>query len=275
MNLLTKIENAINFLLLKLIELFAKIIPTPIKNAFAKIHSHFQNIPAQIKNKSLGFIERTKKLFGQFQIKNQITETYKLSIAQAKIKRPQGMGKTKTFFMTPFLMVGQWLNGLSAGQSLLLLTFTSASLLSVIGIGFSGQRLLTSQNENSRVPASAIEENQYSRPDYYKKQTRHLEVSNLRLPVYFSGVNEIKSVDIDFTATLTNRSSRLFLEKHEFHLRDHLILQLEPSVANFPLEEEGKIIIRDKLLSEINDFLKLNEIEGAVTEIKIIYVLAN
>jgi flagellar basal body-associated protein FliL len=275
MKLFSKIENAINFLLIRLGELFLKLIPSPIKNFINKVYVFLQSIPALIIVSAKTILGKLKLFAESVDIRAGLIQTYQTALAQAKAHRPEGMSKLKTFLMTPFLMIGQWLNGLSAGQSLLLLTFTSASFLSVIGIGFSGQKMFTAQSDNGRLPASTEETIEYTRPEYYKKQTKHFEISQFRLPVYFADVNEIRSVDIDFIATLTNRSSRMFLEKHEFHLRDHLILQLEPSVAAFPLEDEGKEIIRQKLLSEINDFLKLNEIEGHVTELKISYVLAN
>ena len=282
MNFLEKIENAINFLLIKLGELMLKAIPSPVKKVFAKLGEwcryladNFRQLPALTKSFLLALMAKVKSSALSFDYKAALLETHKKAMAQYKEKSPDGMGAMKKFFMTPFLMMGQWLQGLSPSQSLLLLTFSCASILSVIGIGFSGHKLMHGQSEASRTPASATEEVLYQRPDYYKKQTRFLELTNLRLPVYVANVNEIKSVDIDFSATMTNRNSRMFLEKHEFHLRDHLILQMEPSVASFPLEEEGKEIIRKKLLAEINDFLKINEVDGEVLELKITYVLAN
>lgn len=283
MNFIVKIENAINFLLNKLGELMLKIVPAPVKTVFAKIAAVFAWLSQQIKNLPsisktflISFIGKTKSTALGFNYKAALLDTYKKAMAQYKEKSPEKAGKFGTVLLTPFLMIGQWLKGLSAAQSMLLLAFSCASVLSVIGIGFSGHKLMNSHGEEEgRTPASVPEEVAYERPDYYKKQTKHLDLTNLRLPVYVAQVNEIRSVDIDFTATMTNRHARMFLEKHEFQLRDHLILQLEPSVASFPLEEEGKEIIRRKLLTEVNDFLKQNEIEGEVTELKITYVLAN
>lgn len=282
MGFLEKIENLINLLLIKLGELIVKAIPGPLKTLFAKISGaiqfiilNFKRLPSLAKTFIINLIGKTKSTAMSIDYKAALVETYKKAMAQYKEKSPQGMSTMKTVFLTPFLMIGQWLQGLSAAQAMLLLTFTGASFLAVIGIGFSGQKLASSGQSADRAPASAEEVVEYQRPEYYKKQTKFFEVTNLRLPVYFAKVNEIRSVDIDFTATLSNRNSRMFLEKHEFHLRDHLILQIEPSVASFPLVEEGKEIIRRKLLVEINDFLKLNEIEGEVTELKITYVLAN
>lgn len=278
MSLLEKLENLINHLLIKLGEAMWKAVPAPIKNFFSKIEgwkllviAWLKTLPSKIKS----LISNSAKTAKTLNWKDALSETYKKAMSQYKEKSNGSVGQFKTLVMTPFLMLGQWLNGLTAAQSALLLMFTAGSVLSVIGIVSSGQRMATSLSESGREPASVEEEAKYERPEYYKKQTKHFELVNLRLPVYVAQVNEIKSVDIDFVATMTNRSSKQFLEKNEFQFRDHLILQMEPSVASFPLEEEGKEIIRKKLIAELNDFLKLHEIEGEVEELKIIYVLAN
>lgn len=282
MGLIEKIENLINLLLIKLGELLYKLVPSPVK----KLHLKFQllcarfseqlkRLPYLAKTFILFLLNKSKSTFASIDFKAIFSDSYKKAMEQYKERSKSSSGKLKTFFLAPFLVVGQWLQGLSTSQSLLLLVFSAASLLAVIGIGFSGNRLVDHHIDAQRAPASIEEDVPYERPQYYKKQTRHFEITSLRLPVYIAQVNEIRSVDIDFTATLSNRNSRMFLEKKEFQLRDHLILQIEPSVASFPLEEEGKEIIRRKLLIEINDFLKLHEVEGEVTELKITYVLAN
>lgn len=280
MDLLVKIENAINFLLMRLAELMLKAMPKSVRTFFRNVNHcwvqflvHFKSLPELAKKWLLLFIQKTKSYIASVSFKEALKETYQTAITQYKTRKASQVGKLKTFFLTPFLIMGQWLQGLSTSQSMLLLTFSAASFLAVVGIGFSGKKLLNT-GEAQRAPASA-EEILYERPDYYKKSARHLEITNLRLPVYIPEVNEIRSVDIDFTATLSNRYSRAYLEKHEFHLRDHLILQMEPSVASFPLLDEGKQIIRQKLLLEINDFLKMNKIDGVVTDLKITYILAN
>lgn len=281
MDLLVKIENAINFLLIKLTELMLKAVPKSVRVFFSKFNHcwvqfllHFKNLPALGKKWLLLFFQKTKSFIASVSFKEALKETYQTAITQYKTRKASQVGKLKTFLLTPFLILGQWLQGLSVSQSMLLLTFSAASFLAVVGIGFSGKKLMSNNGEAERFPASA-EEILYERPEYYKKSARHLEITNLRLPVYIPEVNEIRSVDIDFTATLSNRYSRAYLEKHEFHLRDHLILQMEPSVASFPLLDEGKQIIRQKLLMEINDFLKVNKIDGVVTDLKITYILAN
>jgi len=281
MKLLEKLENFVNNLLIRLGELTLNSIPAPLKAFWKKIEgcfiwlaANFKQLPAMAKKFLILFIGNIKNTAVSFNYKKALLDTYDKAMSQAKESSP-GLGKIGTLILTPFLMMGQWLKGLSAVQSVLLICFTMASVLAVIGIGFSGHKLAKNHLETSRAPASDGTDVQYERPEYYKKQTKHFELTNLRLPVYVPKVNEIQSVDIDFTATMTNRNSRVFLEKHEFHLRDHLILEMEPSIASFPLEEEGKEIIRRKILSEINYFLKQSNVDGEVLELKITYVLAN
>ncbi len=281
MGLIEKIENAINFILLKLGELIAKAIPKKVKSFFAlvfqqieKLKIFFKELPFKIFHYSIALVKRIKAATAEINFKAVLSDAYQKAMQNYKQNGAEGAGKVKQLFLAPFFIVGVWLKGLTAAQSILLLTFSCASFLSVIGIGFSGQKLIKPTHDNSREPAST-EEVLYDRPDYYKKQTKFFEMTSFRLAVYVAEVNEIRSVDLDFTVTMSNRTSKQYLEKHDFQLRDYLILHTEPSVASFPLEEEGKEIIREKLVAEINNYLKANDVEGHVEEVKITYILAN
>lgn len=286
MGLIEKLENFVNKILILIGDLIsrfvAKATPTKIKIVLSKI--------AEWKSKAITFAKTSPKLLIQAApvlvtkvtgviatVKTKLTETYKAAMAQhADTTGGSKFSGLKKTALTPFLMVGQWVKGLSAAQTVMLLGFTAASVLSAINIGFSGNRIhkqLT--EEDGRTPASVEEEISYDRPGYYKKQTRHLDMTSIRLPVYFANVNELRSIDIDFTATMSNRLARMKLERMEFQLRDHLILHIEPMVASFPLEDEGKEIMREKLIMELNDFMVNHQIEGEVKELKITYVLAN
>lgn len=278
MEFLNKIEAFINKMLIKLGELIwnfvLKMIPAPIKDFIKNFKARIKSLPAVLKNLLIKIVKNAKTNLLSFNYKAALQETYQKALTQYKETSAKHGSGVKKIFLIPFLMVSQWLQGLTAVQTLLLLTCTGASFLAIVGIGFSGHRMVKGQG-NDRFPASVEVEVEYERPVYYKKETKHFEVTNFRLPVYIPQVNEVKSVDIDFIATLSNRAAKQFLEKHEFQLRDFLILQIEPSVASFPLEEEGKEIIRRKLLTEINDYLRNHEVEGEVVEMKITYTLAN
>lgn len=287
MNLIEKLENAINKLLILLgdfvVRFCAKIIPVKIQVFWSKVKNWMRlaiiwckALPKRLISAAPLLLNKLKGSLLSYNYKEKLQQTYQAAMAQYKQQQAgKKLSTIKTALLAPFLIIGQWLKGLSAIQSLMLLGFTAASILAAINIVFSGHRLMENHMQGARAPASAEEEAAYERPDYYKKETRHLDFTNLRLPVYFANVNELRSIDIDFNVTLSNRNSRMQLSKLEFQLRDHLILNVEPMIASFPLVEEGKEILRQKLLIEINQFMKERKIEGEVQELKLIYILAN
>lgn len=286
MGLIEKLEILINKLLIALGDLLIraclKLLPPPVIAFFNRLTTLWALIvlrvktsPAYLKENLPLLIGKSKTLATNIDLKSTLSEASKL----AKEKYSSGLKDSKIpawkkTLLTPFILFGIWLKGLSSSQSLLLLVFTGASILSVINIAFSGNRIMTHQVE-SRSPASVEEEITYDRPGYYKKQTRHMQITNLRLPVYFANTNDLRTIDIDFSATLSNRLARMKLEKLEFQLRDHLILNVEPMETAFPLEDEGKAILKEKLQKEIDEFLIRQKIEGSVKDVKIIYILAN
>jgi flagellar basal body-associated protein FliL len=287
MGFLEKIEILVNRLLILLGDLIFRILLklTPLKiQLFLKklrVQFHllihwFKKLPSRIIKNAPLLINKIKQALVAYDVKGKLQQTYQNALAsQGASKVAAKTSKAKIIFLAPFLIFGEWLKGLTSFQATSLMVLTAVSLLAAINIGFSGHRILSHQNQANRGPASVEDEVLYERPAYYKKEARHLELNNVRLPIFFANTNELSAVDVDFIATLSNRQSRMQLYKLELQLRDHLILNVEPMVASFPIEEEGKEILRQKLLSELNDFLKFHNIEGQVQEIKITYVLAN
>lgn len=287
MGLIEKLENLINKILLHLGEVFArlmvKIIPAPLMKIFYKISSAIEglrNLPTLIMKSAPKLIASAKDFAKAYDFKSKLKETQALAIAQYTKSQESGSAKLtglKKTLLMPFLMIEQWVKGLSLTQSFFLFSFTVASFFALAGMVYTGNRLYSQYQMANRAPASVavVEEIKSDRPDYYKQQNRAFSVSSLRLPVFFGNLGQLRSIDVDFSATLSNRLARMKLEKFEFQLRDHLILEVEPMTADFPLAEEGKDILKDKLLREVNDFMKTNEIEGEVQEIELTYILAN
>jgi flagellar basal body-associated protein FliL len=285
MKFLFKIENAINASLIRLgnrmLQLLGALIPAKLRGWMHQLLSrrqHYKNqikqSPALLKALALELLPKLKTLLQTINIKQKLQHTYGQALAEYNSKKAQQLGHLKKVVMVPVLLFSKWLEGLSVGQSLLLLSFSAASMLAGLNIVSTSQRM-TGQKDTGRTPASLEEEVAYDRPGYYKEKTKHLSVTNLRLPVYVAEVNELKSVDIDFTATVSTRRARQFLDKNEWQLRDHLISEMEPLIASFPLEDEGKEVIRHKIHAEINEFLKLHNIDGQVTKLRLTYILAN
>jgi hypothetical protein len=287
MGILEKLENFINNLLIRIGDQFMRMLMKLISPKFRKLIEKIKSwivqaiawsksLPSLVKKNGPALFDKIKSYFLSFKYKEKFQQTYIAAISQYKKSQPGAkVSAFRTVLLTPFLLMGQWLKGLSSPQAILLLALTSVSVLAAINMVFTGNRLIDEHMKETRSPASVEDEVLYDRPDYYKEQSRHLEISGLRLPVYVANVNELRTIDIDFSATMSNRLSRMTLEKLEFQLRDHLVLNVEPMLASFPLEEEGKIIIREKLTAEIKSFMISRHIEGDVKEIKLIYILAN
>lgn len=280
MDLLSKIETLLNALLLKFGAVLYGLIPTPLLRAYDWIMVQWQrviNLPQLISHKARVLYALIRNNMFSFDYKSMLLQTFHASLARYKKSQPgKQLSQAKLILLAPFLMLSGWLQGLSAGQSLLLLGFTSASFLSGVNMIFSCHRIMTASDENSRTPASVESvQSAYDRPGYYKKQNRHLEFIAIRLPIHLPKVNELRSVDVDFNLTLSTRHARELLSKKEFQLRDHLVLNIEPSIASFSLEEEGKEIMRVKLTQEVEAFMKEHQIPGTIQELKITYILAN
>lgn len=276
MGLIEKLETFLNDLLFKLGALLSRLTPRGIKKLFQKIFLGYVWLQTLLKKLPELLWENFQRLLKKALAGAKTIDLGKKWATFVQDLKPadQKESGSKTFFLFPFRIFGKWLHGLSALQATLLLTFTAGSIFASLGIFLSGTKIADFYSEAGRFPASE-ESLAYDRPLYYKKERRHASFSNLRLPVYFAQINEVKTVDVDFTVTMSNRNTRIFIEKHDFQLRDHLILQIEPSVAAFPLEEEGKEIIKKKLQQEINDFLRHHEIEGSAEEVNLTYILAN
>ena len=275
-NLLIRTGDQFMRILMKLISPKLRELLKRIMNWMVKAIAWSKSLPSLVKKNGPTLLAKGKSYFLSFKYKEKFQETYIAAISQYKKSQPGAkVSGFKTLLLTPFLLMCQWLKGLSASQAMLLLTFTSVSVLAGINMVFTGNRLIYEHMKETRSPASVEDEILYDRPDYYKEQSRHLEISGLRLPVYIANLNDLRSIDIDFSATMSNRLSRMTLEKLEFQLRDHLVLNVEPMLPSFPLEEEGKIIIKEKLTVEIKNFMISRHIEGDVKEIKLIYILSN
>lgn len=280
MGFLGKIEDLINKVLLDIggvfARLFMKLIPAPLIRLVQRIKA----LPKELIHSLPKIITYVKETAKSFDFKAKFKETKELALAQYAKSQENGAAKASGFkraLIMPYLFMQQWVKGLSMTQTFFLASFTVASIFASVGMVYTGNKLYSEYKAANRAPASVEVEPEVKseRPDYYKVQARTIDVGSLRLPVFFSNINALKTVDIDFSAQLSNRLAKMKLEKLEFQLRDHLILQVEPMTADFPLAEEGKDILRDKLLREINDFMVTNGIEGEVQKVKLTYILSN
>lgn len=142
--------------------------------------------------------------------------------------------------------------------------------------------MLKSLNEDFKQighdnPIKAIKLKQVlsSRPVYYRQEERMMTIEDINLQLFLEDTHRNRQVWIDFSVLASNRNAILYLKDHQVELKDHLSTNVEPVIPQLPVEEEGRMIIKDKLKSEINQFLEKNQIEGKILEIYIDYLMAS
>lgn len=113
------------------------------------------------------------------------------------------------------------------------------------------------------------------RPTYYLQTEKLISVKDLNIQLFLEDTKRNRQVWIDFTALSNNRYIVLFLKEHEIQVRDHINTYVEPVIPQLPIEEEGRGIIKDKIRSELNEFLKKNGVEGKILDVYIDYIIVS
>lgn len=283
MGFLEKIETLINNYLSKLFgfcfKILSMLVPGFVKKLFHKIGSlkhHIVEKISHLRSKSHdvsahGMAEKVKA----FPLKEKILEIK--AAVQEKIQEKKDAGalnKALILITFPITSLFKWMSHLSPVALLVLCFFTFGSFISTVVIFKTGKKISFDNDEAHRAPAS-VEEDKFVRPAYYKKQTRDFQINAVKIPIYYSDINEYRSVMVDLSILLSNRNSKNYLSENEQILRDHFIMHIEPTVASFNLESEGKEIIRHVIENETTAFLKDHEIEGEAQEVKIVYIMAH
>lgn len=141
-----------------------------------------------------------------------------------------------------------------------------------IGIYNNSHKIVEEAGLVERAPA-AIEKPD-PRPKYYKRNEKELLVSNVVVPSYIEGRASLRKLEIDFTIISSNRYIREYFFDNSYLLEDVLNSKIEPIIPGFPLGDEGKLILKDKIRSELNLLLKRMKIEGSIESIYISSILA-
>ncbi|MEX1099687.1 MAG: hypothetical protein WEB87_04635, partial [Bacteriovoracaceae bacterium] len=97
----------------------------------------------------------------------------------------------------------------------------------------------------------------------------------VKVPIYVESVKAIQSVTVDFTVRTDTRFAKQFLEEYEYKLKDNFFMTTEPVLSSFPLEDEGKFVLKEKIQYELNTFLKDNKVEGEVRQVDIIFIIGS
>lgn len=275
-----KLEEKLNLLiggLLNFLKAFvSKTTPTSIK----------KSLDDRKKKNNIDFRQVQAKLLG---IKSKIHSfTGKITMILAKaINFFKGIEskdlKLKQLFLviaailSPLLgRLRDWYIALKPTTMLAMVSMTTVGGLSSIVIYKEVQKI----TEKSRDPASEIiaevDSTNIKRPDYYKKQERELRVRNVSIPIYTGGRTPAsgKKVIIDFTFVSSNRYIKEFFFENSHLLKDKLNTSIEQILPDFPLEDDGKRVIKEKIKKEMQVLLDDLKIKGSIQEIYIHSIMA-
>jgi flagellar basal body-associated protein FliL len=172
-----------------------------------------------------------------------------------------------------FTKLNHFVQNLTPTQILGFVFIISTAFLGTVNVYVNSQSIIN-KNGAARTPASAPEEEVIKRPDYYKKGKKSVSLQTVVLPLLVENKKAVRTLTVDFDMYATTRFAAKYLDKNESKVRDYLLMTMEPIDSNFPLNsEEGKEIIKQKIIHEINIFLKEQRVEGEIFEVRLIYVL--
>jgi len=153
----------------------------------------------------------------------------------------------------------------------------ASTVLFVMSIGFYGVYKSTNQIYKeefpNRTPASVQE---YAiRPEYKMYEKKTLTVENIKVPIFTENVKQVRSITISFSVRTSTRFAKQYLVFYENQLKDYFFITVEPVISSFPIEAEGKLVLKEKITYELNNFLTDNNVEGVVEEVSIVFISAN
>ena len=108
-----------------------------------------------------------------------------------------------------------------------------------------------------------------------KKEMSFFPITSLAIPIYTAD-SSFRRVVMDFRMASYHEHLKSYFEQEENIplLYDRLNSKLAPMALEFPLKEEGKRVIKEKVRREINQLVRELELEGEIEEVYIDHVLA-
>lgn len=279
-----KFENLINSILNKIIE-STKIF---VKNQTPdKIKGKISNTRDGLKEREKQFVKKSKDYVSQAKLKTQksVVAIQEYDIKGKVIeKKEQSLTFIKALNFAKFValltaivtLILKLLKKLTAkiSPNFVIGTVVASGIAAVMGIQIYKSSQKIADESGTKEPTQIVQEMPAARPSWYKGVRKHIDISNLKLPIYISGSNSVKTLLMDFTLESSNRYIKIWIEENEHEVRDHILTTTEPILPEFPLSQEGKNVIKDKIKDEMNLYLKQKNIEGEIIKVNINRIIA-
>ena len=293
-----KLVDKINAILLKIFAMAKSIVKkntpkklTDFQNDLRKKKEEKKNQIIEkasvLKKKVVKVTDKTKKDFKDLKRisskKVRQTNEWVENFSFKNINFKQLFNSFFLFFLTPTKKIISLLSKIPREKAKFLIIGTTFFLVIAL-IGYqslneivktkTGKDIISFEKEKKKIPKTS---DHIKRPDYFLGERKQFSLQNIDLPIYVEDVNAIRMLTFDFTVEGTNRYIAAFfsLRVNENLIKNQLNGSVEPIVPSFPLEEEGKRIIKLKLKEEINNLVKKLKIQGSISKVYIDNVLAN
>jgi len=255
---------------------FIQKIKQVIKQTKSNLKNGLIHLGITFKEKSLQLIAKLKELRARFSLE-VFTNKLKIRASHSKeylLKTPL---KTQVQFFTKhfeprLISLSENIKKHSSTQLYIALTAMVMIMVGTYGVYHSSRDIIKKEFPY-RAPASVQEYDE--RPDYKMYARKTVIFFNMKLPITVENVADIDSITIDISVRTSTRWARFYLQEYEYKLKDYFFTTVEPVVSDFPLEGEGKEILKEKIRVEINNFLREHGVEGEVEDVRLVFIVAS
>jgi hypothetical protein len=298
--ILYKLQNAVDSVLIKLISALLSsmkaMTPGWVKRNYQKSLEWIRNQKINVQNKRLQLkqfiLDKKQKLVeiktlaqSKIQLLKEIDYANKFiefKITFHTFRQNHSLKELVTaglvLLLIPLKKFYEYLASLitiSANQFTLIAVLSTVGTVAGVNV-YKISREIKNKEMVRRSPASIEKQTPaIVRPNYYKEEQRQFEIGDLKLPLYMKTANGTRSLTLDFKVTTSSRRTLQWLFDNEHKVRDWLLLHFEPIEADFPLLPEGREIVKDKIINELNLYLQHQHVEGKIISLQIINVLGN
>ena len=251
-NLTTSLIKLNNMLL----SLSSKIVPNILKEFFDLFIDTIQHQ----KNKVI------KKILRKKNSKQQTSSTLKKPLDKQNVKKKLSLNTSWTSSLSKeknFISIQHIWSG-----SIML----AISLLAGLQVYHHSKEIIENMGGHSRKPASL---KPITRPLYFGNERKHIQISNLQIPIYHKkNPNAVNSIQLEFVLEASNRYLKQYIESNDHEIRDRLHTTLAPMDIEFIETDEGRDVIKAKILYEVNKLIKEKNIKGKIQHISINSILS-
>lgn len=290
--LLTTIEEKLNKIIIKILELMSvllvKIIPPSFFQSAKRLEDKRKSIIGKFQTSSHSFLQNLKEANLQ-KLQKYKTKIKSLKVAELKekmallkkgpapfIEEAKKLPTNFPFFQSLKTSIDKfhhWLSHLNPAMFLgffFIAVSISFISLNILKQASSVYRKLSSTQDVQVPPLTVL-----PRPAYYKGDKKLYFLERLTFPVYLQKSKGVKNFILDISMESSNRFVTLYFSKKEHEVLDFLYSTLEPMIPSLPLEDEGKVILKEKVQLELNNYLKKKKIRGEVIKVYIQSMIVN